>query len=218
EVTPDKLLKVAHDGTVLAGRGNCEISAFEIHRAIHDLDPRRYAVVLHTHMPYATALCCVATKSEEHPLKMCNQNSLRFYDDVAYDPVYHGLVCEEDEGNRLAKAMDNKLALLHRNHGVIVCGATVAEAFDDLYYLERAAMIQVLAASTGQELLLVDDATAKATKEATDSLKPHYAKAHLDAWKREMRRSEGTWPSENWLPVLAASMIALTTLFVLRSR
>ncbi|CAE7277721.1 unnamed protein product, partial [Symbiodinium pilosum] len=168
--------------------------------------------------PYTTALCCVATKDGEHPLKMCNQNSLRFYDDVAYDPVFNGLVCEEDEGNRLAKAMGDKLALLQRHHGVIVCGATVAEAFDDLYYLERAAMVQVLAASTGAELHVVDNMTAKATKQEQDKIKPAYAKAHLEAWKRELRRTEGSSSFGGMLPVVAASMLALTTLFLLRGR
>lgn len=68
-----------------------------------------------------------------------------------------GLVLDNSEGERLVKVMGGKRVLLHQNHGVIVCGNSVAEAFDDLYYLERACQVQILAQSTGKELCLVKD-------------------------------------------------------------
>ena len=89
---------------------------------------------------------------------MTHQNCLRFYDEIAYDPVFNGLVLDENEGARLASLMNGKRVLLHQNHGVIICGNSVAEAFDDVYYLERACQVQILAQSTGKPLAIVDDA------------------------------------------------------------
>ena len=78
-------------------------------------------------MPHATALCCL----EDMELKMINQNCLRFYDEVAYDTDRKGLVLGTVEGDRMAQAMGSNRVLMHRNHGVITCGDSVAEAFDE---------------------------------------------------------------------------------------
>jgi len=185
EVTPDNLVLVDAKGNILAGEGPVEVTAFEIHRAIHMADPDKYGCVLHTHMPNATALCCI---DGNRGLIMCHQNSLRFHDDWAFDDKFSGLVQDNTEGDRLAGALKGKRVLLHSNHGVIVCGRTVAEAFDDLYYLERACMHQVLAMSTGQPLSLVNETVAAATKREFDLEKPESARLHLDAWKRECAR------------------------------
>ena len=190
EVSADNLVLIDAHGSILAGHGPVETTAFEIHRAIHLTDPEKYSCVLHTHMPYATALCCIM--ADQPGLRMCHQNSLKFFDDWAYDPVYSGLVLSGDEGQRLARALCGKRVLLHRNHGVIVCGASVAEAFDDLYYLERAAQAQVLAMSTGSPLCIVPDGVARETKRMEDMEKPASARLHLDAWKREIARDDGS--------------------------
>ena len=68
-----------------------ELTALCIHRAVHKQHPRG-TCVLHTHMPYATALTCTV----DPELKPIHQNSLRFYDDVAYDNDYNGLVDDGD--------------------------------------------------------------------------------------------------------------------------
>lgn len=116
-----------------------QTTAFQIHRALHASDPERNAAVLHTHMPYTTALCC----TDPMRLEMIHQNSCRFHGAIAYDEIFNGLVDSAHEGERLANAMRGRSVLLHRSHGVMVCGPSIARAFDDLYYLERAAMAQV---------------------------------------------------------------------------
>ena len=73
---------------------------------------------------------------------MVHQNCLRFYNDIAYDRVFNGLVMEENEGARLAREMAGKRILFHSNHGVITVGKSVAAAWDDLYYLERACEVR----------------------------------------------------------------------------
>ncbi|MDH3919423.1 MAG: aldolase, partial [Rhodospirillales bacterium] len=140
EVTAGDILMVDQDGGVVEGEGEVEISAFAIHSRIHRQHPRARCV-LHTHMPYATALTAV----EQGRLEPINQNSLRFYGDVAYDEDYGGLAHDVDEGARIAAAFGDKRVLFLANHGVIVAGETIAGAFDDLYFLERACRLQVLA-------------------------------------------------------------------------
>ncbi len=70
--------------------------------------------------------------------------------------------------------------LFLKNHGVIVTGPTVADALDDLYYLERAAQAQVVAMSTGQPLALVSDAIAAETARQFARLNPVNAVLHFD--------------------------------------
>ena len=159
EVTASNLLMLDESGTVIEGDGEIDATAFFIHRAIHQAG---VVAVLHTHQPYASALCC----TKEFKLHMCHQNSLRFYDEIAYDPSFNGLVLDDSEGARLVQVMGGKRVLLHQNHGVIVCGESVAEAFDDIYYLERACQVQILAQSTGKELCVVNDDVVGTCREA----------------------------------------------------
>ena len=94
---------------------------------------------------------------------MCTQNAFRFWNRIAYDEMYAGVALSNDEGDRMCRALGDKDILFLRNHGVIVTGPTVAQAYDDLYYLERAAMVQVLAMQTGRPLHNIDEALAEHT-------------------------------------------------------
>jgi ribulose-5-phosphate 4-epimerase/fuculose-1-phosphate aldolase len=149
EVKASDILLINGQGEVLEGRHTLEPTAFFIHSWIHRLNPHAKCV-LHTHMPYATALTLV----EGGELKWCNQNTLRFWNRVGYDHEYNGLALDASEGARIAGQLKSKDVLFMASHGVTVVGACVAWAFDDLYYLERACMHQVLAtqASGGGKL------------------------------------------------------------------
>jgi len=100
EVTASNLLALDEKGNVLEGDGEAEKTAFYIHSRIHLANPKA-ACVLHTHMPYATAL----TLTEPGRLEMVEQNALRFADDIAYDDTYNGLVVDDAEGDRLARVL-----------------------------------------------------------------------------------------------------------------
>lgn len=130
-------------------------TAFYIHSRIHLANPKARCV-LHAHPVYATALAMV----EDGRLLPCHQNALRFFDRCAYYDTFGGLVFDDAEGDRIAAALADKTVLFMKNHGVMVVGETVAEALDDLYYLERAAQAQVVAMSTGRPLALVPDDVA----------------------------------------------------------
>lgn len=158
QIRASDLVLVDHAGNVVEGDGEIETSALSIHSGIHRGHPNARCV-LHTHMSYATAIACL----EGGRLLMVSQNAARYFDDVAYMEDFGGLALDESEGDSICRAFDGKRILFHANHGVMVVGETIAQAFDDLYYLERACKVQVLAQSTGQPLKIIDDETARLT-------------------------------------------------------
>lgn len=184
EMTASHLLLVDQGGRILDGEGELEASALHIHTRIHMGSPRA-TCVLHTHMPYATSL----TSVHDARLEPISQNATRFFGDVAYDDQFNGLVLDSSEGDRLAAALGDKRVMFLANHGVIVVGPTVAEAFDDLYYLERAAQLQVLALSMSKPLRMIGDNVA-ATTFGNRADKIHYAHVHFTALKRLLDRDE----------------------------
>lgn len=134
-------------------------TAWYLHAHLHQRVPRA-RVVLHTHMPYATALACLA----DFKFLMLDQNACRFHDRIGYDRDYSGMFVDDSEGERVAGLLgDNNSVLFLGNHGVLVIGASVAEAFDELYYLEQACKVQVLALSTGRPLAVLEDEVASLT-------------------------------------------------------
>ena len=150
EIGADDIVLVSVDGNVLAGRHAVESTAMFIHAAVHRIC--RQACVLHTHMPYATALTLTQTRALDTTL---SQNAMRFHGRVAIDAHYNGLALDASEGERIAHAMQGADVAFLGNHGVVVCGQRMDYAYDDLYYLERACMAQVLAQSTGLPLVPV---------------------------------------------------------------
>ena len=164
EVQADDIVMVDADGEALAGRHPVESTAMHIHSGIHRL--ARKAVVLHTHMPYATALTLTQDRALDTAV---SQHAMRFLGRLVIDPVYNGLALDQGEGERIARAMGSADIAFLANHGVVVCGARMDHAFDDLYYLERACMAQVLAQSTGRPLRPSDAATATRVAEQMQS-------------------------------------------------
>jgi len=162
EVRAGDIVMVDGAGERLAGDHAVEPTAMFIHAAIHRLCAK--SCVLHTHMPYATALTLTVDRCLDTAL---SQNAMRFHGRVAVDAHYNGLALDASEGERIARAMAGADVALLGNHGVVVCGERVAHAFDDLYYLERACMAQVIAQSTGRPLAPVAAAIAERVREQT---------------------------------------------------
>lgn len=187
EITPADLVIADGEGNVVEGKYPVEATAFFIHARIHQGN-RKAQVVLHTHMPYATAL----TSIQDGRVEMCTQNAFRFWNRIAYDEMYAGVALSNDEGDRMCRALGDKDILFLRNHGVIVTGPTVAQAYDDLYYLERAAMVQVLAMQTGRPLHNIDEQLAEHTfRQIADGA--GQADLHFDSLKRLLDRDEPGW-------------------------
>lgn len=147
EVQGHDIVLVDPQGRRLAGAHPVEPTAMFIHAAVHRIAGK--ACVLHTHMPYATALTLTDGRALDTTL---SQGAMRFHGRLAVDASYNGLALDAGEGERIAAAMQGADVAFLGNHGVIVCGERIDYAFDDLYYLERACMHQVLAQSTGRPL------------------------------------------------------------------
>ncbi|GAA0764816.1 aldolase [Ideonella azotifigens] len=182
EVTASSLLICHVDGQVLAGQGQPEATAFYIHARLHRQQPRIRAA-FHTHMPHATALSML----QGEPLRWAGQTALKFLGRTAVDPHYNGLALDNTEGDRIAKAIGTADIVFLKNHGVLVCGASVAEAWDDLYYLERAAQVQLLAMSTGEPLQLIPGEIAQRTAAQMRLGDADSARAHLASGLRRLR-------------------------------
>lgn len=182
EVTPDRLLLIDGNGTVIEGEGEVEASARNIHIASHRANPRHKAI-LHVHMPYATSISML----KGGRLLMAHQTACRFFGRIGYEEEFGGIAVTEEEGERIAsQAKDNSHVdcMFLANHGVVCSGESVAQAFDDLYYLERAARQQVLAQSTGQELLIIKDEIVELTAKQFQTDFVAYANHHFAALKR----------------------------------
>lgn len=162
EIGAGDIVLVDRDGAVLAGRHAVEATAMFIHAAVHRVCG--HAVVLHTHMPYATALTLTVDRALDTTL---SQGAMRFHGRLGVDAHYNGLALGPEEGERIARAMGGAEVAFLGNHGVVVCGARIDHAYDDLYYLERACQHQVLAQSTGRPLAPVAPALAQAVMQQT---------------------------------------------------
>ena len=181
EVTASRLLVCDFEGRVVAGEGEPEATAFYIHARVHKALPRARAA-FHTHMPNATAMTMV----EGPPLVWAGQTALKFLGRVVVDEDYNGLALDEAEGDRIAASMGEADVVFMRNHGVMVVGPTIAEVWDDLYYLERACEVQRLAMSTGRVLKPVTPDVAEATARQMRLGDRESARLHLESIKRTL--------------------------------
>ena len=186
EVTASNLLMMSLDGELLEGDGVVEDTALYIHAPIHRARPD-LKCIMHTHQTQTLALALI----ENGAIEPINQNALRYYGRVARDDNYSGLAIDVLEGERLANSMQGKNILMMANHGVLVGATSVASAYDELYYLERTAMAQILAMSTGQPLKHIPEDICKETARQLMPGNMHrFANDHFSALKRFLDRDQ----------------------------
>ena len=175
----DLLLLDADQGDQDIAALGADPTAWNLHAMLHQRLPQARCI-LHTHMPYATTLCCL----QDFEWLALDQNACRFYGRIAYDRHYAGMALDTSEGERVAALMqDGKSVLFLGNHGVMVIGPSVAQALDELYYLEKAAKVQVLALSTGRSLALIPDAVARLASAQWNDYPTDSCALHLKALK-----------------------------------
>ncbi len=162
-------------------------SAWCIHGAIHRKRPAA-RVLLHCHPPYATALASL----DDPTMKPIDQNTARFYGIVGIDHGFAGIADDQQEGDRLAEAFGNHPVLLMGNHGVTVSAPTVAEAFDCLYYFERASRTLMLAYGSGQKLKVMSDEVAEKTAQGWLAY-TEMAIAHFEQLKDMLDRKDPSY-------------------------
>lgn len=146
EARASDMIVFDESGKTLEGEGTVELSACCIHAPIHRISGTQ--VVLHTHQTWALALNML----DNNRLIPASQTAAYFHHQVAYDDTYSGTADFTSEGERLAHLLGDKQVMFMKNHGVLVVGDSIAQAYRRLYKLERVCRAQVLAMSTGQPL------------------------------------------------------------------
>ena len=153
----DLLLVDANDAQTIDRPDAPDITAWALHSEIHKRQP--YArCILHVHSKYATVLSCL----QDPVLPPLDQNCMRFFERVVIDTGFDGMGLG-DEAERVSRALDGKPVLLMGQHGVLVAGPTIAQAFDDLYYFERACETYITALMTRQPLRIASARVAQKT-------------------------------------------------------
>jgi len=182
EVCASNLLKCDFDGNLIGEHEHKLMpQAINIHGEIYKCSDRIMSA-MHTH-----SINGVAVSSLECGLLFCNQQALRFYNDIAYHD-YDGLALH-NEGEEIVKSLKEKNVMILRNHGLLTTGATIAQALYRLYYLEMVCEIQVETLSMGQKLSPISEDSCLKTKAQFDSiLTPDLELETL------MRRVEGLSP------------------------
>ena len=150
-------------------------TALNIHGTIHKKVPHARCI-LHVHSKYATALSAL----KDPTLQPIDQNTMRFYNRVAIYDDFGGLGFEE-ESHKMAAAIGNNRSMLLANHGILTVGQTVAQAFDELYYFEKACETYITALSTNKELKIANSKVAEKTAQEWENYPVNMGEQHLKA-------------------------------------
>lgn len=156
EITASSLVKVDPDGRVIldaTGIG-CNPAGFVIHSCIHRARAGLHCVI-HTHTAAG-----IGVAAQERGLLMISQHAMRFHGAISYHD-YEGVALDTEEQPRLVSDLgDTNKVMILRNHGLLTAGETVREAFDLMFYLERACQAQIAAQAGGAALRECSDEVA----------------------------------------------------------
>lgn len=182
EVKASSLVIVDGKGNKISGEGYIEPSAFLIHGAVHEAS-KKNKCVMHTHMESALAISML----EKGRLLMADQNAVRFFGRVNYLDEYEGVVLDKGLAEPMGRLLKDADILFLANHGVIVTGNNIYEAWESLYFLEKACRAQILAVSQGQPIKLISEKVANKVKiQIEEENKSNSANSyrHFEALKR----------------------------------
>ena len=157
-------------------------AGFVIHSAVHAAREDAHFVI-HTHTRDG-----IAVSAQKHGLLPISQHAMKYYGHLAYHD-YEGIALDEEERVRLVADLGTHNAMILRNHGLLVCGRSAAEAYDELYYLERACSAQVAALAGGAELVIPPPAVCEHA--ASQFRRPGGEHVRAIAWQAALRLIEG---------------------------
>ena len=187
QVTASNLVKVDTEGNLLGeSRYGVNAAGFTIHSAVHMARPD-LACVAHTHTRTGIALAALP-----QGLRPLNQKAMQFHGRIAYHD-YEGIAFDLDERERLIADMGDADVMVLKNHGFLVGGRSVREAWARLYDLEKAAKTQMLAEAAGAPLATLSDAfldEQERRPRANRSYNPY------DGWESQLRlldRADSSW-------------------------
>lgn len=159
EVTASSLVKLDTEGDiVMASPHSVNAAGFTIHSAVHQAR-HEMACVMHTH-----TVAGMAVSAQEAGLLPLAQTSLMFYGNLSYHD-YEGVALDLEERERLVADLGENTAMILRNHGLLTCGHSVAEAFTTMYMLEKACDLQLAAQAGGQLRLIPDQVCAHTARQ-----------------------------------------------------
>ncbi|MBI4195954.1 MAG: class II aldolase/adducin family protein [Betaproteobacteria bacterium] len=187
EISASTLVKVTLDGDIVedpTGNG-INRAGYVIHSAIHRARPD-VNCVMHTHTRAG-----IAVSAQEDGLLPISQHAMRFWNGIAYHD-YEGLALELDEQERLVRDLGSHQAMILRNHGLLVCGESIARTFDLMYYLERACQTQIAAMAGNARLRIPPAVVAEKTARQFKGL-PY--KPKKTEWKALLRMLDRVEPS-----------------------
>lgn len=185
EMRASDLIKIDHHGNTIDpgyDAGSVNRAGFNIHSAIHAARPD-LACVVHTHTAAG-----MAVSAQEQGLLPITQHALKFYRRLGYHD-YEGIALNPAEGERLVRDLGPHMAMILRNHGLLAAGRCIAEAFNQIYFLERACQAQVQALAGNSPLRLPDEAVCELTAQQSDA--EFDQQLHLLAWTAALRLISG---------------------------
>jgi ribulose-5-phosphate 4-epimerase/fuculose-1-phosphate aldolase len=157
EITASSLVKVDLDGKIVdPSPYKVHAAGFIIHSAVHAARPDAQCVI-HSHTRAGMAVSMM--KCGLLPL---TQHAMLFHGRIAYHGT-EGFALDLDERTRIARDLGDNMIMILRNHGTLVCGTSVGEAFSAMWHLEKAMQAQVDAMASGQELTVPPTAVAEST-------------------------------------------------------
>jgi ribulose-5-phosphate 4-epimerase/fuculose-1-phosphate aldolase len=167
-----------------------DATAWGLHGSIHRQCPHARCV-LHAHPTYATILASLADSS----LPPIDQNTAIFFNRTVVDESYGGLAFDEEGARCSAMLKDPKIKIMIMgNHGILVLGDSVADAFNRLYYFERATETYIKALWTGRPLRVLSDEIAEKTAREIEDY-PGQSGCHLDELKAILDKEEPDYRS-----------------------
>jgi len=188
EVTASTLIKVDFEGNVLEGtEQHYNATGYVIHSAVYKARQDINAV-FHLHTEAG-----IAVSTLPQGLLPVSQWALHFYDRVSYHH-YHSLALTRAEHEQsLVKDLAQNKVMFLRNHGTLLCGSTIHEAFIYQHHLERACKTQLQAMATGEKLLLPNEAMCRQTVHDLMSFEPDIGARDWHALLRMLDRTDNIY-------------------------
>ena len=185
EMRASDLVKIDHAGRVIDERASADparfrvnAAGFTIHSAIH-MARHDLRFVVHTHTAAG-----IAVSAQQNGLLPISQHALKFYGKLGYHD-YEGIALDLAERERLVRDFGPHKAMILRNHGLIAGGESAADAFHEIYFLERACQAQVQAMSGGAGLILPSKEVCERT--ASQFVRDDSAEIAATAWRAALR-------------------------------
>jgi ribulose-5-phosphate 4-epimerase/fuculose-1-phosphate aldolase len=186
EISASSLVKIDLDGTIVGDSPyGVNKAGFVIHSAVHEA--RGVGCVMHTHTESGMAVSMM-----KGGLLPVSQHAMLFHNRLAYHD-YEGLALEADEKDRLVADLGNHGSMILRNHGFLTTGASVAEAFVRMFYLEKAAAAQLRAQASGDEIVVPPPEVCEKTARQFEGDSLPYGSREWPAMLRRLDREDPTY-------------------------